>query len=225
MKIENTEVYFFRAALRAMRNPRESWDKSDSKFGEESVHFLQRPWPESVMAKEFPFIGENDLKLADSLVKSGSEHRKFLRQIIIQAELTLPRYVWQEWDTYKVSTVRNSCSTMHKLGHRSLTEEDFQDGEVSQRVLEDLNDAGTCYRTKSVLKCGELYEGYNIVRWMKRHLPEAFLQMAAVTLSYETALSMLRQRRSHRLPEWSGAGSICEWLRSLPYLKRWEEVA
>ena len=113
--ITETEVFGFWAALRDMRNPMESWSKSDSRFGDSNVDQGFR-----VKIPEFPEIGKNDLELACKLIKGGTEHRKFLRQIIINFVIEVPRYVWQEIDTYKVATVRNSCSTMHKLDRKSV---------------------------------------------------------------------------------------------------------
>jgi len=137
IRLTETEVFGFWAALRDMRNPMESWSKSDSRFGDSNVDQGFR-----VKIPEFPEIGKNDLELACKLIKGGTEHRKFLRQIIINFVIEAPRYVWQEIDTYKVATVRNSCSTMHKLGHRPLTVEDFIDGEVLPDTLRELNRLG-----------------------------------------------------------------------------------
>jgi hypothetical protein len=225
VKIENTVVAGFRSAIPAMRNPMDSWERSATTY----TDFFQGN--EDIRCSDFPLLCDNDKNLSTKLVKSGSEHRKFLRQIIITADITVPRYVWAEIDTYKIATVRNSCSTMHKLGHTNLEESDFQDGEVFSFVLNMLNAAGRAYREKTPFSvCAPvgqqqlILEGYDIVRWMKKHLPEGFLQKATYTMSYETALAMLRQRSSHRLPEWSGPGGICPWLRTLPYLAMWHEA-
>lgn len=129
---------------------------------------------------------------------------------MIWVDITLPRYIWQELDTYKVATVRNSCSTMHKLGGSEITKEDFQGGYVSIEVLASLNELSQRYaQTKD----------YEIVRNMKKILPEGFLQKATYSMSYETGLSMIRWRKDHRLPEWSGPDGICAWLLSLPYME------
>ena len=217
MKIENTEVYGFRAALRAMRNPMDSWDKSDTMFMAGCV----------TANVEGADIGPEDLKLACKLIRGGSEHRKFLRQIIVGVDFDVPRYVWQEIDTYKVATVRNSCSTMHKLGHRELTEDDFEARIVLPVILQELNRAGAAYRDKVMLVRPpfETVTGYDIVRYMKQILPEGFLQRATYTCSYETLFAMHRQRKNHRLPEWSGPGGICEWIRCLPYMKEFIEAS
>jgi len=232
LKIENTEVFGFRSAFRAMRNPKDSWGRDDSKFymplappaGEDLAKYIHAP--------ENPNIGPNDLKLALKLIRGGSPHRKFLRQIMVWSDWTLPRYVWQEADTYKVATVRNSCSTMHKLGSRPLTPEDFQDEDVLPEVLAYLNQAGEALRAKAEWippnTARRVLRGEEIKRWMKKHMPEGFLQKATMTFSYETLLAMHRWRATHRLPEWSGVPSvewhdaqfICEWIRSLPYMEQ-----
>jgi len=217
MKIENTEVYGFRAAFRAMRNPMDSWDKSDSEFDTRVA---------AIVTPEGPCIGPNDRDLACKLIAGGSEHRKFMRQIVVWVDMTLPRYVWTEMDTYKVSTVRNSCSTMHKLGRRALSIDDFEGGVVHLSTLEQLNRAGCALRRKDPFKptamksSAVVLRGYDIVRYMKAILPESFLQKSTMTFNYETLLSMYLQRYNHRLPQWRDgkAESICSWIRELPYM-------
>lgn len=238
MKIENIEVYGFRRALFAMRNPMESWNKSDSKFeesspfyppylGEESVARQEAIWDISkVLAAEYPFIGPKDLELAKKLIKAGGDHRKFLRQIGIQLDITIPRCVWQELDTYKVSTVRNSCSTMHKLGSRDLEITDFQDEDISILTLTELNAMGYCYRNKLPYidtTNGKIYAGVNLLHHLKLRLPEGFLQKATYTFNYEVAYRMYFSRKDHRMPEWSGSEGICEHLKKLPYFKEFIE--
>jgi hypothetical protein len=196
MKIENVEVFGFRNAIHGMRNPMNSWDKSDSIWSQFGDHI----------------IGENDQELAKKLIKAGTEHRKFLRMIHIQCFITIPRYIWQEMDTYKVSTVRQSCSTMHKLGMSDLTEEDFQNGLVLKNTLSDLNTMGVIYR-----KTKEL----SLLRNMKQILPEGFLQSADLDFNYETAMNMYHQRKNHRMSEWSGENGICKWIESLPMMSEW----
>ena len=196
MKITNTKVYGFDNAIIGMRNPMNSWDKSDSgldSYGE----FL---------------MGNKDNKLAKKLIKAGSDHRKFLRQIFISAFIEVPRYIWTEFDTYKVNTVRNSCSTMHKLGARDLTCNDFQDGVVIDIVLDRLNELGRLYREDKKV---------SILREMKQILPEGFLQGATYTMNYENAMNMYHSRKNHRMSEWSGEGGICEWIENLPMMDEW----
>jgi hypothetical protein len=220
MKIENVEVYGFRRSLHGMRNPKNSWDKSDSTFYGNTTN--------GIYCIECPKIGPEDMKLCKRLIKNGTDHRKFMRQIQIWMDITIPRYAWQELDTYKVATVRNSCSTMHKLGHTSLSYKDFQDGDVLSVTLDELNDAGEAYRDKKpfITLKGKKLEGYDIVRYMKKIIPESFLQKATYTMSYETAMSMYFARRNHRLPEWNedNPESICAMFISLPYMKEFTEV-
>lgn len=195
MKIEDVEVMGLRKAFKAMRNPMNSWNESDSKYITETNKYI---------------LGEKDLALALKLVKAGKSHRKFLRQIHVSVDLTLPRYIWQELDTYKVSTVRNSCSTMHKLGSVDLTKEDFQDDFVLPETLMWLNNMGASYRNNKSIE---------ILRSMKIILPEGFLQKATYDCNYETLITIYFDRHNHRMSEWSGEGGICQWILSLPYMK------
>jgi hypothetical protein len=190
--IEHVQIYGFGAAMRAMRNPRRSWARSDT-VGET--------------------IGPEDLELACRLVKAGPSHRKFLRQIVIWADLILPRYVWTEWDTYKVATTRNSCSTMNDLRHRNLSREDFVDGMITSEALDHLNTLIAVYRK---------YRNPEALRHVKAHLPESYLQRATITISYETALHMYLERQRHRLPEWRAGDpeSLCSWIYELPNMAR-----
>jgi hypothetical protein len=199
MKIEQTVVSGFPSAMWAMRNPMNSWQKSDSVFQPDGIGL------------DFK-IGTQDNGLVMKLIKAGTEHRKFLRLIHVSCFITIPRYIWQELDTYKVATVRNSCSTMHKLGFSDLTTEDFQDRMIIPETLIELNRLGTIYReNKSV----------QVLREMKQILPEGFLQSATYDMNYETAMTMYKQRKDHRMSEWSGKDGICEWIHSLPMMEQW----
>jgi hypothetical protein len=224
MIIEHIEIYGFKAAFRGMRSPLESWNKSDSTFDGEMIFRcpIGTDWGMTVL--EDPKIGSKDLQLACKLIKGGSEHRKFLRQIMIWFDITIPRYVWTELDTYKVATVRNSCSTMHKLGTRDLTQDDFE-LPISEPLLKELNTYGILFRQAKVIK--DHKEMGRIRHEYKNILPEGFLQKATFTMNYETALSMYFQRRNHRLPEWKAnkEGSICSFIASLPYMKDFINVA
>jgi hypothetical protein len=191
-----------------MRNPMNSWNKSDSAF-------MGTEWGE-IIAPDVPVIGINDMSLINSLIKAGPSHRKFLRQIMVWWDIKAPRYVWQELDTYKVATVRNSCSTMHKLGYRNIGPDDFQDGEVMSSVLDELNRLAQIYRGGG--------HDHKVLRLMKQILPEGFLQEATYTFSYETGMSMYLLRRAHRLSEWSGPGGICETIKALPYMEQFLEA-
>ena len=223
MKIENVEVYGFRRAFHGMRSPKNSWKKSDSSWTGEEFWGLDGMGVDSAFAPDRPCIGPEDMKLACKLIKGGSEHRKFLRQIMIWVDITIPRYVWTELDTYKVATVRNSCSTMHKLGTKDLTQEDFE-LPIPPSWLDHLNSLGEEFREAKLLR--DTKEMNIIRRTYKDRLPEGFLQKATYTMSYETALNMYFQRRNHRLPEWNTkqSGSICSFIASLPYMREFIEA-
>jgi len=234
MKIERVRVFGFEPSFRGMRNPKESWDRSDSNFYRDSKYYpswngeliqdqpmivsAAVPWEPTVLAPEYPDIGPKDMELACKLIKGGSEHRKFLRQIVMWMDITIPRYCWQELDTYKVATVRNSCSTMHKLGHRLLTQEDFEQP-LTPKTLSDLNDLVILFQFHQHEETSKLRD---VRRRLKNDLPEGYLQMATYMMSYETVLSILRQRSDHRLDEWNWKklGSICNFLLTLPYVKQ-----
>lgn len=208
MKIENVEVFGFKAALRGMRNPMESWERSDTAYGRALPYYIF-DIIQGISFSESVWIGPNDIKLACSLVRAGGSHRKFLRQIIVWCDLTISRMIWTEVDTYKVATTRNSCSTMHKLGHRDLELSDFEDEEIEWSQLTLLNDLAQKYRVSN---------STDDLRRLKQSLPESFLQKSTFTFSYETGLKMYCDRRNHRMREWSGPEGICEWIKSLPYM-------
>lgn len=209
MKIEDIEVYGFRKALNAMRNPMDSWDYGDSRTcrGQRFGNFCYKDY--DIVALEEPEIGPRDLKLAKTLIKAGSSHRKFLRQIMVWCDLTAPRYLWQEIDTYKVGTVRVSCSTMLRLGYKGLSDKDFQDGNIMPGVLDKLRSLIFEYKSTKDEK---------FLREAKIHLPESFLQKSTYSFSYEAAIAMYSARKRHLLPEWSGEGGICELITRLPYM-------
>lgn len=204
MKFENTEVLNFKGALRGMRNPLESWDKGDSDYIEEDGGITF-------------FVGENDLLLAQKLIKAGSEHRKFMRQIFVSVDITAPLYWWKEFDTYKVGTVANSCSTMHKLASTPITLDCFE--------MDDFegNDNLVAYWEDIIGHLEGIRKVYNETKdkryWKEliRLLPESWLQKRTVTMNYENLLGICSkgQRRFHKLTEWSEA-FIC-WARTLPY--------
>ena len=209
ISITNTEVYGFGHAFRAMRNPMDSWAKSDSSFWGEGYRTEPPPWSPEVRAVEKPLIGPNDLSLLTRLIRGGTEHRKVLRTIQVWCTIAVARYHWCEIDTYKIGTVRNSCSTMHKLGSRDLTPDDFA-VPIPAYYLDDINDRGRNYR---------LTKDYAMVREMKGMLPEGYIQRADYCLNYEVCLRMHHQRQNHRLPEWSAEDvSICKWIEGLPYM-------
>ena len=213
MKFENTEVWGFEHAIRGMRNPYDSWNKSDSEF-------------KMGFSGDATFLGENDMKLAQSLIKAGSEHRKFLRQIFVSVDITAPLYWWKEFDTYKVGTVSNSCSTMHTLMNKPITlksfeMDDFEDVLVPQNEKENTYIVMHGVWHNIVSYCELLRREYvknkdkMIWKELIRLLPESYLQKRTITMTYENILSMVRQRRNHKLIEWSVAFIL--WAKSLPY--------
>jgi len=225
MKIENIEVYGFKAAFRGLRNPMNSWDKSDSLFGHVNS-FVYEPryfYKQRIECLELPCIGPKDLQLAYNLIRGGSEHRKFLRHVQVWFDITIPIYVWSELDTYKVATVRNSCSTMHTLGLRDLTQDDFEQP-ISNELLEELNGIGESFRDAKFHKDTNMIN--KIRREYKNLLPSGFLQKATYSMNYETALTMYFQRRNHRLSEWNtnNPNSICSMIISLPLMKEFVEA-
>jgi hypothetical protein len=208
MKFENTEVFNFAGAFRGMRNPLESWDKSDS--GEEcEEHFGYSLCKYN--------IGKNDLELAQRLIKAGSEHRKFLRQIFVSVDITAPLFFFKEMDTYKVGTVSNSTSTMHKLASTPITKDCFEMDDYAEL------DNGFCTDMwNSLIEWLEgLRQKYNETKdkryWKEliRLLPESWLQKRTVTMSYENIFKMVRERINHKLSEWSK--SFIGWAKTLPY--------
>ena len=223
MNIDFIRVYGFEPAFHGMRNPMDSWKDSDSLFFHEGRN---RIWSSDnfglILTPEAPQIGPRDMELACKLIKRGREHRKFLRQIMVWVQFDVPRFVWQEIDTYKVGTTRNSCSTMNKLGSTDLEQHDFEKS-IYPDTLEKLNDLGRALREAKGSKGGVK----SLRVQLKNDLPEGFLQKAMYTMSYETALTMLLQREKHRLPQWRLAdeGSICQFLMCLPYVSQFYQAA
>jgi len=211
MKFENTAVWGFEHAIRGMRNPKESWNKIDSDFNNN-------------------VIGPNDLKLMQTLIKAGPEHRKFMRQIFVSVDITAPLYWWKEFDTYKVGTVANSTSTMHKLTSKPITldcfETDDYNGDLIAYSREPYNidmSVDECVKDEIIEFCETLRQRYlktNDKRYWKelvRWLPQGWLQTRTVTMNYENLLAICSkgQRRFHKLTEWSIA--FINWARTLPY--------
>lgn len=201
--LERTKVFNLEGAIRGMRNPMNSWDSSDSY----SNDYVDRDHIGDFI------VGPNDLKLMKKLAKSGSDHRKFMRQIFVSVDITAPLYWWKEYDTYKVGTVANSCSTMHKIHTKDLTINDFShehlnDGSIS--ILESLLFHINAYREEFV-RNKDKDDWWQIIQL----LPSSYDQMRTCTLTYENLINIYFARRHHKLDEWH---VVCDWIRSLPYL-------
>ena len=196
LKTERVSVMNLDNALRGMRNPMNSWDKSDSYFDEAGGYI----------------VGEADLGLASRLVHAGSDHRKFLRQIFVSVDITAPLYWWKEFDTYKVATVANSTSTMHKIHAKPFSREDFSTDHMDAETLAQF-DGIIAYlevlRTRFMETKDKRY-WYDMIQF----LPSSYDQMRTVTLNYETLTNIYYARRNHKLDEWH---IFCDMIRSLPY--------
>ena len=225
MKFENTEVFNFEGAFRGMRNPMNSWDKSDSEIYRSNDKTIQFR------------LGNEDKKLAQKLIRAGGEHRKFLRQIFVCVDITAPIYWWKEFDTYKVGTVANSTSTMHRLTSQPITLECFEIDDYNDDLMSSLrfekDDYTNYYSSGDEPLCiidwlESMRQKYvetkdkrywkEIVRW----LPSGWLQTRTITMSYENIFNMIHQRKNHKLNEWSGCDNpglpnFISWAKTLPY--------
>ena len=198
IELMRTSVMNFENAIRGARNPLNSWAKSDSCYDENGNYIL----------------GENDLSLAVRLCKSGSDHRKFVRMIFVSVDINAPLYWWKEYDTYKVGTVANSCSTMHKIHSKPFSLDDMS--------TDRMDDASKAVMQQVVDRLEALRLEYNETKdkalWysMIQLLPSSYNQMRTCTLNYETLINIHHARRSHKLDEWH---VFCAWIESLPYAK------
>ncbi len=210
LKVENVQVWGFEHAIRGMRNPFDSWSKSDSgNCGVTDCYNCDGHWS----GKPCFVIGKNDLLLMRKLYAGGSEHRKFLRQIMISMDITAPFYWWKEFDTYKVGTVANSCSTMHKIASRELTLDDFSTEHLTGTSLSRLTELIATmndYRNMYLKSQDKLY-------WWQliQLLPTSYNQKRTVTMNYENAVTIIKQRNGHKLDEWH---TLIQELVKLPNL-------
>lgn len=239
LKIENTEVMGWEAAIRGMRNPMNSWEKSDSfipcyrktechkcEANQKCAYYFEDGY--GLPYKKDDFIGTNDLALMTRLRDAGTDHRKFMRMITVYLDITAPLYWWKEFDTYKVGTVANSCSTMHKIAAKKFELDDFSTEHIlslsdnefefpiicgvamsSMGVFSYILDALNFYRKKYLETKDKTY-------WwqMIQLLPSSYNQRRTVMLNYEVLANMYKSRRNHKLDEWH---TFCDWIESLPY--------
>lgn len=199
INLERTSVMNLEAAVRGMRNPMNSWDKSDSRADENGNYVL----------------GEADLRLAEKLARAGSDHRKFMRMIFVSVDITAPLYWWKEYDTYKVGTVANSTSTMHKIHAKPFAREDFSHDRMSEKalacldgVIDALEDARLRY-----LETGDAACWHDMIQL----LPSSYNQTRTCSLNYENLVNIYYARKNHKLPEWH---TFCRWVETLPYAAR-----
>ena len=208
IKIEHTDVYGFEAAIRGMRNPWNSWEKSDSYSTYiEDEHTLQRaPF-------EF-FVGENDLTLMKKLVNAGTDHSKFMRMVNVTCDITAPMFWWSEYDTYKVGTVRNSCSKMHTIHIKPFDIDDFtHEGcdKIPAAIDTLMYVVGECEHLRKLYNDTEQKKYWRAIIEL---LPESFNMRATVQLNYAVLRNMYHARKNHPLDEWH---DFCRWIESLPY--------
>lgn len=207
IKFEQIEVWGIKHAIRGMRNPLNSWERSDTVFDGDKM-----------------CLGENDIDLMTRLIRGGAPHRKFLRQIFVSVDITAPLYWWKEFDTYKVGTTANSCSTMHKIQAKEFTFEDFSCEHLDEPskailgvVINELNNNRGWYNDYNrLVNEGDFTDVERKQFWwnMIQLLPSSFNQKRTATMTYENLLNMLEYRRSHKLDEWR---MFCDWILTLPY--------
>jgi hypothetical protein len=200
IKIERTSVMNFENAIRGARNPMNSWGRMDSEYDDNGDYRL----------------GENDLDLARRLAHAGSDHRKFLRMIFVSVDITAPLYWWKEFDTYKVGTVANSCSTMHKIHAKSFERDDFSCDRLDEGGLAML-DTLIAYLEDERQKFCANRENRQSWHNMIQLLPSSYNQMRTVTMNYENLINIYYARRTHKLGEWH---VLCDWIKSLPYAEQ-----
>ena len=237
LKIENTEIVGWNAAIRGMRNPMNSWEKSDSQTCTNCNGCL--PGQECERYKNGTFIGPNDLDLMNRLRNAGTDHRKFMRMITVYLDITAPLYWWKEFDTYKVGTVANSCSTMHKIHDKEFTLDDFscehlfkeddvsgmyysstaEEEFTSMDVLKVVIEALNIYRKTYIAVKADTVSDYDHTSkeyWLQmiQLLPSSYNQRRTVMLNYEVLANIYKSRRNHKLDEWH---IFCDWIERLPY--------
>jgi diadenosine tetraphosphatase ApaH/serine/threonine PP2A family protein phosphatase len=233
IKIENVDVVGFEAAIRGMRNPMNSWDKSDSGVCTSNEYWYSISCEDCVFVKNECYVpdgtfcvGKNDLALMRKLAEAGSVHAKYRRMIVVYADITAPLYWWKEADTYKVGTVSNSCSTMHKIHEKEFTLGDFSyehligpNLDELERLIDHLEDIRDWYVNYDLNKehLNKMYTCKKDLWWqMIQLLPNSYNQRRTVMLNYEVLANIYKSRKDHKLDEWR---EFCGWIENLPYSK------
>jgi len=228
IKIENVSIHGWEEAIRGMRNPMNSWDKSDSLRCSdydctECPNYYDVIHTCATVSNDY-VVGNNDLTLMKKLAKAGTDHRKFMRMIVVYADVTAPLYWWKEADTYKVGTVRNSCSTMHKISEKEFTLDDFSHDrllvvEKLETIIDWLNKYRDIYvnwdKHRSYVDSNGVELNKKDIWWqLIQLLPSSYNQKATLMLNYEVLANMYHSRKNHKLDEWH---IFCDWIESLPY--------
>lgn len=229
IKIENVDAYGFETAIRGMRNPMNSWNKSDTEIVTQTYYALEA----KTYSVEIANVGENDLALMKKLVKAGTDHRKFMRFITVTCDITAPLYWWKEFDTYKVGTVANSCSTMHTICNKEFSVDDFSNEHLSHSAdggahckLECVGEWEMELYPKALLRLIVVLLNSNRNMYLQTKnkkywwqiiqlLPSSYNQRRTVLLNYEVLLNMYHARKNHKLDEWR---DFCGWVDGLPYM-------
>ena len=246
LKIEKTEVVGWEAAIRGMRNPMNSWEQSDSDYRpilckrcDNCMSYQLEKWDDCAQceveqqtkAHDGFMIGPNDHDLMMRLRNAGTDHRKFMRMIEVYVDITAPLYWWKEYDTYKVGTVANSCSTMHKIAAKEFTLDDFSHEHLGVLIPAELNDGEEVFQNLWIESLKRTIEDLNIARgfyireqnsalkkkyWLQmiQLLPSSYNQRRTIMLSYEVLANIYKSRRNHKLDEWH---TFCDWIEGLPY--------
>ena len=228
IKLENPEVMGWEAAIRGMRNPMNSWEKSDSGWTTDGIGEKDICVDSDFEGYHEFKIGPNDQKLMASLRNAGTDHRKFMRMIAVYVDITAPLYWWKEFDTYKVGTVANSCSTMHKIADKEFTLEDFSHEHLFDLMIGDVEFLPTEILENTIICLNECRKRYlkalktknpsvpaKEYWWqMIQLLPSSYNQRRTVMLNYEVLANIYRSRKNHKLDEWH---VLCAWIESLPY--------
>ncbi len=235
INIKDVEVIGMRKAIKGMRNAMNSWDKSDSKecglsciTSDVSLDDITcNEMCGGHLLRGYTQIGKEDMKLCKRLIKAGSSDRKFMRMIHVQCDVIAPLYWWKEYDTYKVGTTANSCSTMHKIQDKEFTLDDFShellfDTCLLEAIINDLNIYRYIFDNyEDMPNYNRRYTKKEIWWQMIQLLPSSYNQMRTIDLSYETLFSIYHQRKNHKLDEWR---DFCKWIETLPYMKDFLEA-